>query len=138
MNDAFFKYMLGKEVNLSFTLDFLNRLLQEELGREIADLRFAQTEVSPESNGMKVSPCSSSRRSVSTYWRLSGPERPAPYNRVSRRCLAAGRDARTQFMRGSRGREPQRGRIRSAGRDALRPDSQGNYQNASDSSQLHR
>lgn len=54
MNDVLFKFIFGKEERKQITIDFLNAVLQQSLGHAIADIRFDQTEKTPENEDDKL------------------------------------------------------------------------------------
>lgn len=55
LNDVLFKFIFGKEERKSITISFLNAVLQESLGHEIADITYKQTEMVPLHVGDKLS-----------------------------------------------------------------------------------
>lgn len=54
MNDVIFKFVFGKEERKQITIDFLNTVLADDLGHPIGDIKFNQTENSPENDNDKL------------------------------------------------------------------------------------
>ena len=54
LNDVLFKFIFGKEERKQITIDFLNAVLQSDLGHLIQDLRFSNTEMSPAHDNDKL------------------------------------------------------------------------------------
>lgn len=54
MNDVIFKFIFGKEERKHITIDFLNAMLQDDLGHPIADIVFAPSEMTPANNNDKL------------------------------------------------------------------------------------
>ncbi len=54
LNDVLCKFIFGKEERKQITIDFLNAVLNPSLGHLIQDLRFSNTEMSPEHDNDKL------------------------------------------------------------------------------------
>lgn len=54
MNDVIFKFIFGKEERKHITIDFLNAILADDLGHTIKNIRFEQTEMSPNNDNDKL------------------------------------------------------------------------------------
>ena len=53
-NDVFFKFIFGRPERKQITIAFLNDLLEEELGHEIKDLTFTNSEYVPDKESDKL------------------------------------------------------------------------------------
>lgn len=54
MNDVIFKFIFGKEERKGITIDFLNAVLEDDLGHKIQDIKFLPTEMIPENEHEKL------------------------------------------------------------------------------------
>lgn len=54
MNDVIFKFIFGKEERKGITIDFLNAVLEDDLGHKIQNIKFLPTEMIPENEHEKL------------------------------------------------------------------------------------